>query len=46
MKVNKIKILEENKWKSMSIDVKIIKERVKKELTEFQKKMLEREIEE
>ena len=46
MKINKIKELEEIKWKFMNLEVKIIKERMKKDLTEFEIKMFEKEIEE
>ena len=34
------------KWKLMSLEVKIIKQRIKEELTEFEIKILKREIEE
>ena len=46
MKINKIKELEEIKWKFMNLEVKIIKERMKKDLTEFEIKVFEKEIEE
>ena len=46
MKINKIKELEEIKGKFMNLEVKIIKERMKKDLTEFEIKVFEKEIEE
>ena len=46
MKINKIKELEEIKWKFMNLEVKIIKERMKKDLTEFEIKVFGKEIEE
>ena len=46
MKINKIKEPEEIKWKFMNLEVKIIKERMKKDLTEFEIKVFGKEIEE